>query len=282
MISMNVLTKYQVKDYRSDGYLSPVRIVSEAEAAAIRTKVEALESELGGHISGTNRSKLYLKYGWIYDLATTPVMLDIAEDLLGPDVLLYYGNCWFKNDRDEGYVTWHQDITYFGHEPADVLTFWIALTPSTEESGCMQVLPGTHKHGPLPLTTPDLNEKNMLPSGQLVDFDTGSVPPVSMPLAPGEASIHHACAIHGSLPNMSDHRRMGLTFCFQAPHLKQRGSRRTSAMLVRGEDRFGYYDMELPPVGADADTCTARHAEAVALYRAKEAELGKKTVTRLD
>ena len=76
----------------------------------------------------------------------------------------------------------------------------------------MQVLPGTHKHGPLPLATPDLNDKNMLPSGQLVEFNTGSVPPVSMPLAPGEASIHHACTIHGSLPNTADHRRMGLTF----------------------------------------------------------------------
>ena len=279
---MVFLNDVQVENYRVEGYLSPVRIVSESDASETRTRVETLESDLGGHITGKNRSKLYLKYDWVYELATAPAMLDIAEDLLGPDILLYYGNCWFKNDRDEGYVTWHQDITYFGHEPADVLTFWIALTPSTEESGCMQVLPGTHKHGPLPLATPDLNDKNMLPSGQLVEFDTGSLPPVSMPLAPGEASIHHACTIHGSLPNMADHRRMGLTFCFHAPHVKQRGSTRTSAMLVRGADRFGYYEPEQPPMGADADTCAARHAEAVSLYRAKEAELGKKTVTRLD
>ncbi|MGB0631775.1 MAG: phytanoyl-CoA dioxygenase family protein [Alphaproteobacteria bacterium] len=278
----SLLTQHQVDRYREDGFLSPVPILSEADADALRVKVEALEAELGGAITGINRSNLYLKYRWIYDLATTPAMLDMAEDLLGPDILLYYSNCWIKNDRDEGYVTWHQDITYFGHEPADVLTFWIALTPATEESGCMQVLPGTHRQGPLPLTTPDLNEKNMLPSGQLVDFDTDSIVPVSMPLQPGEASIHHACTIHGSLPNMSDHRRMGLTFCFHAPHLKQRGSRRTSAMLVRGQDRYGYYDAEIPPsAGVDPDA-SARHEHAVALYRAKEAELGKKTVTRLD
>ena len=282
MDTLNALNEKQVIGYREDGYLSPVKIISGTEAADICERVEALEKGLGGQIAGTNRSKLYLKHDWIYQLAITPRMLDVAEDLIGPDILLYYSNCWFKNDRDEGYVTWHQDITYFGHEPPEVLTFWVALTPSTEESGCMQVLPGTHKHGPLPLAAPDLNDRNMLPSGQLVDFETDDVVPVSMPLAPGEASVHHSCAIHGSLPNMSDHRRMGLTFCFQAPSLRQRGKLQTSAMLVRGEDHYSFYHHEQPPIGSSENERTRRHTEAVALYRAKEAELGKRTVTRLD
>lgn len=276
------LSPDQVDRYHRDGYLSPVRVVSEEQAAAIRDTVEDLEASLGGRIAGMHRSKFYLRHRWAYELAITPAMLDMAEDLIGPDILLYYSNCWFKNDGDQGYVTWHQDITYFGHEPDDVLTCWIALTPSTEQSGCMQVLPGTHREGPLPLTTPDLNDKNMLPSGQLVDYDAASATPVSMPLAPGEASIHHVCAIHGSLPNMSNDRRMGITFCFQPPHLKQRGERRTSALLVRGEDRYGHYELETPPVVGAEDAAIAAHARGVELYRAKEAELGKKTVTRLD
>ena len=278
----NVISESQINAYHEDGYISAIRVISEEEASRLCDRVELLEAEFGGILTGINRSKLYLKYDWIFDLATAPRMLDIAVELLGPNLLLYYGNCWFKNDRDEGYVTWHQDITYFGHEPAEVLTFWIALTPSTEESGCMQVLPGTHLKGPLPLTKPDLNKKNMLPSGQLVDFNTALVPPVSMPLRPGEASIHHACTIHGSLPNFSGHRRMGMTFCFHAPETQQRGKLRTSAMLVRGEDQFGYYEPELPPTGATAAQRRKRHVSAVALYRDKEAELGKKTLTRLD
>lgn len=277
-----VLSDPQIDHYNRDGYLSPVRIISEDDAAVARSRMEAIEAELGGRIAGIHRSKFYLRYRWAYELATTPAMLDIAEDLLGPDILLYYSNCWFKNGGDRGYVTWHQDITYFGHEPHDVLTFWIALTPATENSGCMQVLPGTQREGALPLATPDLNDRNMLPSGQLVDFDTGSVEPVSMPLAPGEASIHHVCTIHGSLPNMSDDRRMGVTFCFHAPHIKQRGTRRTSALLVRGEDRYGFYDPEAPPDDNGGDEAVRNHEHAVALYRAKEAELGKATVTRLD
>lgn len=278
----NILSQQQIDGYHRDGFFSPIRIVSEDDARTARHNMEQIEAGLGGRIAGIHRSKFHLRYRWAYELATTPRMLDVAEDLLGPDLLLYYSNCWFKNGGDEGYVTWHQDITYFGHEPHDVLTFWIALTPATEQSGCMQVLPGTQREGVLPLATPDLNSKNMLPSGQLVDFDVASVAPVSMPLQPGEASIHHVCAIHGSLPNMSEDRRMGVTFCFHAPHIKQRGDRRTSALLVRGEDRYGYYDLETPPSGNAGPDEIASHEHAVALYRAKEAEMGKATVTRLD
>ena len=276
------LSQDQIDLYNRDGYLFPIRAVSPEKASETRKRLERIEAEMGGRFTGIYRSKFYLRYRWAYELATTPAILDVVEDLIGPDILLYHNTTWFKNGGDQGYVTWHQDITYFGHEPPDVLSVWIALTPATEESGCMQVLPGTRHEGPLPLTTPDLNDRNMLPSGQLVDFDIKSVEPVSMPLKPGEASIHHACTIHGSLPNMSDDRRMGITFCYHAPGLKQRGERRTSALLVRGEDRFGRFDAELPPEADETPVTITRHEAAVELYRGKEEELGKKTVSRFD
>ena len=277
-----ILTRAQSDEYHRDGYLSPVRVISPDLALETRNRLEKIEADMGGRFTGIQRSKFYLRYRWVYEIATTPAMLDVAEDLLGPDIMLYHNTSWFKNGGDQGYVTWHQDITYFGHEPTDVLSFWIALTPSTENSGCMQVLPGTHREGPLPLATPDMNDKNMLPSGQLVDFDTSSVTPVSMPLQLGEASIHHACTIHGSLPNMSDDRRMGITFCYHPPHLTQRGERRTSALLVRGEDRHGYYEHEVPPESDGGDVAIANHERGVELYRGKEQELGKGTVARFD
>ena len=75
---------------------------------------------------------------------------------------------------------------------------------------------------------------------------------------------------------------MGVTFFFHAPHIKQRGELQTSALLVRGEDRFGNYEMESPPDDDGGSAASDSHEKAVALYRAKEAELGKVTVTRLD
>lgn len=276
------LSQEQIDRYRRDGYLFPVPILSANDAAAYRQRLEDLEQLGGGRFTGIQRTKFYLRYRWAYELATTPVMLDAAEDLLGPDILLYHSTTWLKQAADQAYVTWHQDNIYIGIEPCALLTFWIALTPSKEKNGCIQVLPGTHHEGLHPLGTPDLSEKSMLPSGMQTAYDVSKVEPVSMPLEAGEASIHHAELIHGSLPNLVNQRRMGITFMYMPAHMGQRGERRTSAMLVRGEDRYGHFDPELPPASDDDPEAITRHEFSANMYRGKEEELGKKTAARFD
>ena len=139
------------------------------------------------------------------------------------------------------YVSWHQDNTYFGHEPCEVLTAWVALTPATVESGCMEFLPGTHKLGQLPLQQAETGGANMLSSGQTAEIGAAGAAPVPVELRPGEASIHHAFLVHGSRPNRTARRRMGISLIYHPPHLRQIGACRTSALLARGEDRFGHF-----------------------------------------
>jgi len=122
----------------------------------------------------------------------------------------------------------------------------------------------------------------MLPSGQVTDYDLSRTDPVPMVLEPGEASIHHAYTIHGSLPNKANERRMGLTFMYMPAHMTQRGDRRTSALLVRGKDRYGNFDPELPPANENDPDAAARHEAGASLYRGKEEELGKITAARFD
>jgi non-haem Fe2+, alpha-ketoglutarate-dependent halogenase len=281
-IMPKALTTQQIEQYERDGYLSPVPILTARETADYRREIEAVEASLGGELAGTPRTKFYLRFPWAHRLATHTAILDAVEDLIGPDIMLYHNIAWLKNPGEDSYVSWHQDNTYFGHTPCDVLTVWMALSAATEDSGCMRILPGTHKLGQLPLTTPDTGGGNMLSSGQTVDFDVSTIEPVSMALAAGEASIHHAFAIHGSPPNRADDRRLGLTFIYHPPGLRQLGEGRTSALLVRGEDRFGYFEAEHPPVSADDPATIARHEHAVGLYRDKVRELGNMTVARFD
>ncbi len=122
----------------------------------------------------------------------------------------------------------------------------------------------------------------MLSSGQVAQFDAREFHPVATSLAPGEASIHHAWMIHGSPPNKGADRRIGITFVYHPPHLKQKGQLRTSALLVRGEDRFGHFEPEQPPLSADDPGAIARHERCASLYRAKAQELGNQTITRFD
>ena len=276
------LTQEQIDRYHRDGFLCPVAVLTPDEATGYRHHLEALENAGGGRFTGLQRTKFYLRYRWAYELATKPTMLDAVEDLIGPDILLYHNTTWLKHAGDQAYVTWHQDNIYIGVEPCKLLSFWIALTPSKEENGCMRVLPGTHGQGVFPLGTPDLSEKSMLPSGMQTAYDVSQVEPVSMPLETGEASVHHAETIHGSLPNRANQRRMGITFMYMPAQSGQIGERRTSALLVRGEDRYGHFDPEIPPLGNDDEDAIARHEVSANLYRSKEEELGKKTVARFD
>jgi hypothetical protein len=276
-----VLTKPQVEGYGRDGFVSPVRVLTAAAAAECRRELELMEASMGGALRGPSRTKFYLRHPWAFRLATQPAILDAVEDLIGPDILLYQNTAWVKNAGEDSYVSWHQDNTYFGHVPCEVLSVWIALSPSRPESGSMRFLPGSHRLGQLPVRY-DVKDDNMLTSGQVTDFDVSGFQPVATSLEPGEASIHHAWMIHGSPPNKTQDRRVGVTFVYHPPSLTQIGKIRTSALLVRGEDRYGHFESEAPPLSADDPPTIARHERGAALYRAKAEELGNVTIARRD
>ncbi|MBT5049352.1 MAG: phytanoyl-CoA dioxygenase family protein [Rhodospirillaceae bacterium] len=274
------LNTEQVDQYQRDGFVSPVRVVSEDDAALFRRQME--DAEAAGDLKVINQTKFYLRFPWVHKMATQPALLDAVEDLIGPNIMLYHNTVWFKEGGDGAYVSWHQDNTYFGHDPCEVLTAWLAITPATIENGCMQFMPGTQKLGQLDLKEADIHGSNMLTSGQTADFDPTSVEPFPVELQPGECSIHHAFLVHGSLPNNAPDRRMGITFIYHPPQLGQIGSNRTSALLVRGEDPYGKFDHEKAPDETDREGNIARHEKAVSAYRAKVRELGNLTIARMD
>jgi non-haem Fe2+, alpha-ketoglutarate-dependent halogenase len=276
-----LLTQQQVENFARDGFVSPVRVLSAAEAAQSRRELETMEASMCGALRGPVRTKFYLRYPWAYRLATQKTILDAVEDLIGPDILLYQNTAWVKNAGDDSYVSWHQDNTYFGHVPCEVVSVWVALSPSKPENGSVRFLPGSHKLGQLPVRY-DVKDGNMLSSGQVADFDASAFEPVATSLEPGEASIHHAFMIHGSPPNTTKERRLGVTFVYHPPALTQIGELHTSALLVRGQDRYRYFEPELPPLSADDPDTTARHERGAALYRAKAQELGNRTIERHD
>ena len=275
-----VLSGNQIEAYERDGFVFPIPVMSGEEAASLGRRME--RARAAGTLRGLGGTKSYLRFPWIHALATRPVLLDAVEDLIGPDIFLYHNTVWSKEGGAPDYVSWHQDNTYFGHEPCEVLTAWVALTPATVESGCMEFLPGTHKLGQLPLQQAETGGANMLSSGQTAEIGAAGAAPVPVELRPGEASIHHAFLVHGSRPNRAARRRTGISLIYHPLHLRQIGACRTSALLARGEDRFGHFDHERPP-GSEGDAATiARHEAAVLKYRAKVRELGNATVTRFD
>ena len=121
---------------------------------------------------------------------------------------------------------------------------WLALSVADDVSGCMRMLPGSHKHGRYDHETTE-DDSNVLLQGQTVNgVDEDKA--VLCPLQPGEASFHHGWTLHASMPNRSEDRRIGLNVQYIAPHVKQTKHDRDTVMLVRGEDRFRHYGYDRP------------------------------------
>lgn len=254
-----LLSEADLQAYQRKGIHFPVRVVEADEAATLRAKLEAMEAREGGKLGPRTNQKPHLLVPWINDLIRHPRILDAVEDIHGPDLLCWSSGFFAKNARDPRFVSWHQDSTYWGLSSSDVVTAWVAFTPSNRDNGCMRVVPSTHKKQVPHVDTFD--EKNFLSRGQELSVQVDEADAVDVVLQPGEMSLHNVLLFHGSKPNTSDQRRIGLSIRYIPTHVRQLGGPRDSATLVRGIDTVGNFDLE-PAPKRDFDS------EAVAVHDA--------------
>ena len=260
------LSPAQVEQYERDGYLFPLDCLTAEEVRTYRSSLEDFEQSQGdtfGKLPNLVRSKSHLLFTWMDELVRHPKVLDAVESIVGPNILIYHLTSWFKEPNEPSHVSWHQDGTYFGLEPAEQITAWIALTDATPEMGCIKVLPGTHVIGQKPhkdTSTPG----NLLSRGQTIEhkFDYSNY--VMMPLKAGQVSLHHTHIVHCSEPNRTDQRRIGIGVSYIPTHcrLVNEGAR-VSATLVRGRDDHGNFDLEPRPTGDFDAHSRAAHEAAV-------------------
>jgi len=255
------LTSAQVEHYRRDGYHFPVRALDAQEAAQLRGALERHEASTGAPLQGKWRVKSHLLFTWADRIVHEPRVLDAVEDLIGPDILCWTTNFFIKEAGSPGFVSWHQDAAYWGLDPEEVVTAWVALSPANLESGCMKVLPGSHAESHLPHVD-TFAADNLLTRGQEIAVEVDEARTVAMPLAPGEMSLHHIRLVHGSAPNLSRDRRIGLAIRYLPAHVRQTKGR-DSAMLVRGVDRYGHFDAEPRPQRDLGEAELRAHAAAV-------------------
>jgi len=240
-----LLTQAQIAQYERDGYVAPIRIMSEADAAAIRARLEEFEGRSGGPLRGDLRHKAHLLFPWLAELVRNGRMLDAVEDLYGGDLLCWSTNFFIKEARNPAFVSWHQDSTYWGLSAPDVVTAWVALTPSNLANGAMAVLPGSHTLDQIPHRD-TFDKHNLLTRGQEVAVEVDARKAVALELGPGEMSLHHVRLVHGSPPNPSDDRRIGFAIRYIPTRVYQLEGE-DSATLVRGEDRFRRFEHEPCP-----------------------------------
>jgi len=226
--------------YAENGYLYPVRVFSDAETTEFRRQFDdytAQHNDLLGRMIPRERRAVYglthLMLPWVYQIASHPRVLDAVEGAIGPNILVW-GSDWFvKFARDPAFISWHQDGAYWGLNPPKVTTAWIALSPSTLENGCMQVMPGTQKMQLPQRETYALD--NALSRGQEIALEVDESKAIALTLDAGEMSLHHIGIAHGSKANGADYARIGIAVRYIAPEVVQRSSERQIVQLVRGQ-----------------------------------------------
>ena len=241
-----MLTDDQVQQFRRDGYLSPLRVMSEDAANAVRERLEAFERSTGGPLRGELRHKSHLLFRFLSDVVHNQRIVDAIEDLYGADLLCWTSNFFIKEANTPAFVSWHQDSTYWGLSSPDVVTAWVALTQSNEANGAMSVIPGTHLMDQVPHKD-TFADNNLLTRGQEIAVDVDASRAVRLDLRPGEMSLHHVRLVHGSPPNPSGDRRIGFAIRYIPTSVRQLHGE-DSATLVRGVDRFNSFEHEPVPV----------------------------------
>lgn len=238
------LTPQQIQFFRANGYAFPFRAFSAAEASRYRAKIEAYEAQTGDDVNKRLKIKAHLAFPWMCEVARHPAIVSTVQSLIGPDLLLFGSSIFAKDAHDPRFVSWHQDSAYYGLDPHEEITVWVALSRASSEAGCVRVLPRSNL-GPDLVHDETYDPHNLLSRGQSLRGIDDSLA-VEMPLEPGQFSMHHERTAHDSRPNQSDDRRIGLSLFYMPAHVRSTLGRR-SAMHIAGIDRYDHWDKDPEP-----------------------------------
>ncbi len=234
-----------VQQYEREGYTICRQVVPPERLAEMRDYIDGFIERMARVMRPEHLDKPHVWDKRFLDMCATPALLDHVERFIGPDIVLFSSHLIAKAQGDGLAVPWHQDANYWPLEPMNVITLWLAIDESTEENGCMQVVPGTHERGPIAHVQDEHPETKVLHE-KLPDDAFDPAQAVNCVLQPGDCSFHAPYTIHGSTPNTSPRRRCGYTMRFMPASTRMQRSGQFAQwfanhplFLLRGEDNAG-------------------------------------------
>ena len=261
------LSDEELRRYETAGLVFPKKALSTQRAAVYRSEWENYEAESGGTIAGKYRYKSHLLFPFVDAIMREAAILDMVEDILGHDIMVWNTNLYPKDPGDGRFISWHQDSAHWGLDNNRIVTAWVALAPATPKNGCMRMIPGSHRQGTLPHKD-TWDTDNILTRGQTIDQPLDELSAVWVALEAGECSLHHVELMHSSPANISNERRVAVAIRYITPSARQQHTDVDYATLVRGEDPFGHFHPERAPA-------TAMEPEAVAFHEHVAESQGK-------
>jgi non-heme Fe2+,alpha-ketoglutarate-dependent halogenase len=259
-----ILSEHEVAHFHERGYLPPVTVFAAREVAHFRDCLEGFERKFPNDTKKL-KSKSHILCPWVEDIARHPKLLDVYEDLIGPNILCYSMAFRIKEPDGKTHAGWHQDGAYNPIKPLLVIGA-LALAECSLAHGCIKVIPGSHKTGVLAHTDTG-NPDSILSRGQYISADFDASQAVDLVLKPGEIGLFNAGIIHSSQANHAAQRRLIVLVEMIPTHTEVR-AHRDSAMLVRGVDTYQHVDIDPSPK-------TEFGAQELAAWRIATKQTGK-------
>ena len=265
-----VLKQAQREKYFRDGYLSVGRLVTDEWLDRLRSvtlefvEISCSLDKDGIDVAGKKDKRFDLEpdhseeaprirrlnapidvHETYWSFASEGPFVEVAQDLLGPDVKFHHSKLNFKWSHGGEEVKWHQDIQFWPHTNYDVLTLGVYLEDVAEDMAPMGVIPGSHEG-----TLYDLYDHEHQWTGSIRDED---VPTLGVETAEyiggraGTITVHNCRSIHGSPPNMSGNPRP-LLLCaysradaFPITNLTN-GGKHSEEFVAGGPSRWARFD----------------------------------------
>jgi ectoine hydroxylase-related dioxygenase (phytanoyl-CoA dioxygenase family) len=213
-------TSEQIRQFREQGFFTTVPLFSPEECGAIAAEYEniGLVLPLGEERDGKldYQPMLHLRSPLLERYARDGRLIALAAPLAGGDLRLYWEQAVTKPPHARTELPWHQDNGYAPTEPAEYVTCWLALEDATLENGCIWVLPGSHRNGPV---------RHRMADRTFRTGWTGNEPGVAAPVPSGAVLVFSSLLFHRSGPNVTDRTRRAwiLQYCpAHAIHAKTR------------------------------------------------------------
>ena len=241
--SSRALSPEHIQTYHDDGFIVLEDFFSPEEVEVLRAAEASPEIQTALEEGGIKHQTVHLleltvRHPAFLELARDPRIIACIQPLLGEDIQLQHSKLATKPvTKGAGAFGWHQDIMYYPHSNTSLLSVFVYLDDATPENGCMSMVKGSHRLGPLRHHDDQGHFLGACLETHLWENNPGQVVPVS-PRA-GAISIHHCLTLHGSPPNHSGRPRRGIVFSYRAADAYQLGDHifRDTGLMVSGRRR---------------------------------------------
>ena len=209
------LSAEELTRYRRDGQLTPTWRLPADRLAAMRTSLERLLTARADvrpdfialpHVPWQGEGGVDIAREF-FDYVSDPHLLDLVEQVIGPDIVLWASAVFCKPATTGLEVPWHQDGQYWPIRPRATVTVWMALDDVGVDNGCMRVIPGSHRLGEFSHEQSD--REDLVLNNVLNDPRIDLASARNIELEAGQIPLHDVELVHGSQANTSGRRRAG-------------------------------------------------------------------------